>query len=88
MNKENKKKDSLYSLDSCLYGVDPKFLISNKSNKCNKNSVSPAKVTLDYLGGFLDGDGSIFAQIVRRKDYRMGFEIRCSVGFYQKSSGH
>jgi len=72
----------LYSLDSCLYGVDPKFLLSNKSNK---NSVF---VTLDYLGGFLDGDGSIFAQIVRRKDYRMGFEIRCSVGFYQKSSRH
>jgi hypothetical protein len=45
-------------------------------------------VNLDYLGGFLDGDGSIFAQIVRREDYKMGFGIRLSVGFYQKSSKH
>jgi len=42
--------------------------------------------TLAYVAGFLDGDGSIFFQIVPRSDYRFGFEIRASVAFYQKKS--
>ena len=29
-----------------------------------------------YITGFLDGDGSIYAQIVRRSDYRLKFQIR------------
>lgn len=37
-----------------------------------------------YIAGFLDGDGSIFAQLVRRSDYRFGFQIRVSVVFFQK----
>ena len=37
-----------------------------------------------YIAGFLDGDGSIFAQIVRRQDYKLGFQIRVSVVFFQK----
>ena len=37
-----------------------------------------------YIAGFLDGDGSIFAQIVKGKDYKYGFRIRVSIGFYQK----
>lgn len=40
---------------------------------------------LAYIAGFLDGDGSIFFQIVRRKDYRRKFQIRSSVAFYQKT---
>jgi LAGLIDADG endonuclease len=40
---------------------------------------------LAYIAGFLDGDGSIFFQIIRKKDYRLGFQIRSSVAFYQKS---
>lgn len=43
---------------------------------------------LIYLAGFLDGDGTINAQIVRRKDYRLGFQIRVSISFYQKSNRH
>ena len=39
-----------------------------------------------YIAGFLDGDGSIIAQIVRRKDYKLHFQIRTSVVFYQKAS--
>jgi hypothetical protein len=39
-----------------------------------------------YLAGFLDGDGCINAQIVRRKDYQLKFQIRVSVTFFQKSS--
>ena len=38
-----------------------------------------------YLAGFLDGDGSINAQLIRRVDYRLGYQIRVSVTFFQKS---
>ena len=38
-----------------------------------------------YLAGFLDGDGSIIFQLVRRKDYVYGFQIRASVCFYQST---
>jgi intein-encoded DNA endonuclease-like protein len=37
-----------------------------------------------YIAGFLDGDGSIMAQLVSRKDYRLRYQIRVSVVFYQK----
>jgi len=39
-----------------------------------------------YIAGFLYGDGSIFFQLVRRKDNRLGYEIRASVCFYQHSA--
>ncbi|PIZ82659.1 hypothetical protein COX97_03635 [Candidatus Pacearchaeota archaeon CG_4_10_14_0_2_um_filter_05_32_18] len=42
--------------------------------------------TLAYIAGFLDGDGSIFFQIIPRKDYNQKFQIRTSISFYQKSS--
>lgn len=39
-----------------------------------------------YIAGFLDGDGSIMAQVVRRKDYKLGYQVRVSIVFYQKRS--
>ncbi len=42
-------------------------------------------ITLAYIAGFLDGDGSIFFQIVPRKDYKQKFQIRSSIAFYQKT---
>ena len=42
-------------------------------------------ITLAYIAGFLDGDGSIFFQIVKRKDYLRRFQIRGSIAFYQKT---
>lgn len=39
----------------------------------------------NYIAGFLDGDGSIMAQLVFRKDYKLGYQIRVSVVFYQKN---
>lgn len=39
-----------------------------------------------YLAGFIDGDGSIIAQIVPRKDYQLKYQIRVSVLFIQKRS--
>ena len=52
---------------------------------------SNLKLTIEekyYIGGFLDGDGSIFAQIVYDKNSRYKFKIRISIGFYQKKSKH
>lgn len=40
---------------------------------------------LAYIAGFLDGDGSIFFQIVPKKDYKQKFQIRGSIAFYQDS---
>ena len=43
------------------------------------------KTDLAYIAGFLDGDGCVMLQLIRRKDYRLGFQIRASIVFYQKS---
>jgi hypothetical protein len=40
-----------------------------------------------YIAGFLDGDGSIHFQLVRRRDYVYGYQIRASVCFYQSTRG-
>lgn len=39
-----------------------------------------------YIAGFLDGDGSIFFQLIPRKDYKQKFQIRTSIAFYQKTN--
>lgn len=41
-----------------------------------------------YIAGFIDGDGCILSQIVKRKDYKYRFQIRVSVTFYQKTTRH
>ncbi len=41
--------------------------------------------TKAYIAGFLDGDGSIFLQLIRRTDYKYGYQIRASIVFFQKS---
>ncbi len=41
-----------------------------------------------YFAGFLDGDGSINAQIVRRNDYLLKFQIRVTITFFQKTKFH
>ena len=41
---------------------------------------------LAYIAGFLDGDGCLMAQLVRRKDYIYGYQIRVSLVFYQKQN--
>ena len=43
---------------------------------------------LSYIAGFLDGDGCINAQIIRRKGYKLGFQIRVSITFFQKTNRH
>lgn len=39
-----------------------------------------------YIAGFLDGDGSVFLQLVQRADYKLKFQIKTTVNFTQKSS--
>lgn len=41
---------------------------------------------LAYIAGFLDGDGSIFFQIISRPDYKLKFQIRSSIAFYQDTT--
>lgn len=41
-----------------------------------------------YLAGFIDGDGCILAQIVRREEYKRKFQIRVTVAMYQKTKRH
>ena len=41
---------------------------------------------LAYIAGFLDGDGCIMLQLVYRKDYILGYQIRASIVFYQKQT--
>ncbi len=43
--------------------------------------------TRAYIAGFLDGDGSIIFQLVRRHDYVYGYQIRASVCFFQSTRG-
>ena len=47
---------------------------------------SPDSTTLAYIAGFLDDDGSIFFQIVSRPDYKLKFQIRSSIAFYQDTT--
>ena len=43
------------------------------------------KEELAYIAGFLDGDGCIMLQLVYRHDYVLGYQIRASIVFYQKT---
>ena len=38
-----------------------------------------------YIAGFLEADGCIMLQLVYRHDYILGYQIRASIVFYQKS---
>nr|YP_009367548.1 putative LAGLIDADG homing endonuclease [Pseudoneochloris marina]ARK14540.1 putative LAGLIDADG homing endonuclease [Pseudoneochloris marina] len=43
---------------------------------------------LAYIAGFLDGDGCINAQIVKRPDYKLKYQIRVSITFFQKTKSY
>jgi len=46
------------------------------------------KEELAYIAGFLDGDGCIMLQLVYRRDYILGYQIRASIVFYQKQQNN
>ena len=53
-----------------------------------KNITKLTEADLHYLAGFLDGDGSIMAQIVKGNSYKYGYSIRVTICFYQKTKRH
>ena len=53
-----------------------------------KSTTKLIEADINYLAGFLDGDGSIMAQIVKGDSYRYGYTIRVTVCFYQKTTRH
>ncbi len=49
------------------------------------------KLTIEekcYVAGFLDGNGSIFAEIIPDNNYEYNFRIRVSISFYLHKSKH
>lgn len=44
-----------------------------------------SSIVKSYIAGFLDGDGCVMFQLIRREDYVYGYQIRASIVFYQKS---
>jgi|TARA_B110000967_G_scaffold194063_1_gene222185 hypothetical protein len=53
-----------------------------------KSITKLTEADMHYLAGFLDGDGSIMAQIVKGNGYKYGYTIRVTVCFYQKTTRH
>lgn len=53
-----------------------------------KDQISLDETTKAYIAGFLDGDGCINAQIIRRTEYQIGFQIRVSITFFQSTKRH
>jgi len=55
---------------------------TKKKNRMKGKNIIPEEAA--YIAGFVDGDGSINAQIMRRPDYTLKFQIRVSITFFQK----
>ncbi len=54
----------------------------------NLNFKNLTELEKAYIAGFLDGDGSIIAQIIHDKTRKYKFYIRISIVFYQKKDKH
>ncbi len=50
-----------------------------------KNLQNLSERRIGYIAGFLDGDGCINAQIVPRVGYKLKFQIRVSITFFQRT---
>lgn len=64
--------------------MEPYSLYRREKGNTVGRSNSMVEKTKAYIAGFLDGDGSIFLQLIRRETYRLGYQVRASVVFYQK----
>ena len=63
--------------------VIPREGIFSFRSRNHKTKMTPLQ--LAYIAGFLDGDGSVLAQIVERKEYIYHYQIRLTVSFVQKT---
>lgn len=61
------------------------FVRPNYGNTEGKINVLMTTEELAYIAGFLDGDGCIMLQLIYRHDYKLGYQIRASIVFYQKT---
>ena len=69
--------------------VIPREELRIKNNMLKVKSKDIDISNLCYIAGFLEGDGCILSQIVRRKDYKLGFELRFDFcGVLVKVSSH
>jgi hypothetical protein len=48
--------------------------------------LQPTSLYLAYIGGFLDGDGSLYVRILPREDYALKFQLVFTVSFFQRTS--
>ena len=69
-----------------LYRRTPTLLYRTKRGQPRGKIEVMAEKLFAYIAGFLDGDGCIMAQLVKRSGYVHGYQIRVSVVFYQKES--
>ena len=63
--------------------VIPREGIFYSRSRNHETKMTPLQ--LAYIAGFLDGDGSVLAQIVERKEYIYHYQIRFTVSFVQKT---
>lgn len=68
--------------------MKPSFLTEWKKGNTVGRLDNMVEKTKAYIAGFLDGDGSIFLQLIRRKEYKLGYQVRASIVFYQKQENH
>ena len=63
-------------------------LNGNIEGRKNFNMINLTENEKAYIAGFIDGDGCILSQIIKREDYKYKFQIRVSITFYQKKKRH
>lgn len=62
--------------------------MSFSKKKMSKNTLIDTEADRAYIAGFLDGYGSIIFQILKNNSFKYGFQLRISIGFYQKIEKH
>nr|YP_010732044.1 putative LAGLIDADG homing endonuclease [Massjukichlorella minus]WDY12958.1 putative LAGLIDADG homing endonuclease [Massjukichlorella minus] len=76
---EYRPKKQVRSTDS---KNDQRYLIDSKNLR--RKPIDKSHL-LAWAAGFIDADGSLNAQIVRRKDYKLQFQVRISITVFQST---
>ena len=65
-----------------------KFELANMAIPREEFYIMENKYKLAWLAGFIDADGSINAQIVRRDDYILKYQVRVTLTIFQSTKRH
>jgi len=88
--KKSRRKKGIQSEKDYIHS-NKNFLDNILDNKINKNvKIEIEKITNEdkaYIAGFLDGDGSLLAQIIKGS-YKYGFTLRYTIQFVQSKKNH